>query len=80
MMTKKEALEEMDRFINMNRKNGRCDIEPEDVGFILQQIYDSIGTCIQCEKYIDKSCIIPKLEYRYERANTFYCADYKKDK
>ena len=45
---------------------------------VVDDIYDSLGTCIECKKY--SSCIIPKLKHRYERANTFYCADFIKDK
>ena len=77
MLTRDEALEEKNKLIDLNRKAGRCDIEPDVVDFIINQIYDSFGTCIECKKY--SSCIIPKLEHRYERADTFYCADYIKD-
>ena len=69
-MTRDEA---KDLMLNRHRHINKSSLD------VVDEIYDSLGTCIECKKYINGSCIIPKLEHRYERANTFYCADFIRD-
>jgi len=43
---------------------------------LIDEIFDAIGTCREC-KYYD-NCIILKIGHRYEKVDTFYCADFEK--
>ena len=51
---------------------------------LIDSIYDSIGTCKDCQFYDIDSCNSPKMEYIIDdcgiqyRDPTWYCADFKR--
>jgi len=73
MITKEEAIEMMNYFIKMNRTAHKPDIEPKDVGTIIDRIYKSVGTCANCAFYSKCTIRVPT------EKRTFYCADYTKE-